>query len=72
MIILIDSSQGTITVLADNGFPWKFSEKDPYVAKWYASSHVSRWFGRPNIMNIIHHKFKLFQKVALILVQSNI
>ena len=34
MIILIDSSQGTITVLADNGFPWKFSEKDPYVAKW--------------------------------------
>ena len=33
MIILIDSSQGTITVLADNGFPWKFSEKDPYVAK---------------------------------------
>ena len=33
MIILIDSSQRTITVLADNGFPWKFSEKDPYVAK---------------------------------------
>ena len=33
MIILIDSSQKTITVLADNGFPWKFSEKDPYVAK---------------------------------------
>ena len=34
MIILIDSSQRTTTVLADNGFPWKFSEKDPYVAKW--------------------------------------
>ena len=34
MIILIDSSQGTITVPADNGFPWKFSENDPYVAKW--------------------------------------
>ena len=33
MIILIDSSQGTITVLADNGFTWKFSEKDPYVVK---------------------------------------
>ena len=33
MIILIDSSQRTITVLADNGFPWKFNEKDPYVAK---------------------------------------
>ena len=33
MIILIDSSQGTITVLADNGFSWKFSEKYPYVAK---------------------------------------
>ena len=37
MIILIDSSQRTITVLADNGFPWKFSEKDPYVAKCYFS-----------------------------------
>ena len=35
MIILFDNSQGTITVLADNGFPWKFSEKDPYVAKWF-------------------------------------
>ena len=33
MIILIDSSQGTITVLADNGFLWKFSEKGPHVAK---------------------------------------
>ena len=34
MIILTDSSQGTIIVLADNGFPRKFLEKDPYVAKW--------------------------------------
>ena len=37
MIILIDNSQGTITVLADNDFPRKFSEKDPYVAKCYVN-----------------------------------
>ena len=40
MIILIDSSQGTITVLADNGFPWKLSEKEPYVAKCINNMHI--------------------------------
>ena len=56
MIILIDSSQGTITVLADNGFPWKFNEKDPYVAKCTALMSIC--------MKKCHAKKNIFGKVT--------